>query len=400
MSRFNKGLMGFVVLMAAVWVGLLVSQMRLASKAFSSQKELFHAKVDAVFNESLERIDSLDFMLINLYIGKELQKNDITDVYQLGLYCDDDSVFLYTTEGADKKMLLTEGFPYNLLTLSDDAAHLDTLYIYFPELEKRFRWDVITGYLVIAILLILITCCFIGFILIILKQRKINDFREQMVHNITHELKTPLTTIGLASQFLLDDSVEKEEAVKHSYLKMISDETKSMQDLVDEVLVMFRNDRTQRECVDIPIHKLLPTIAEIYGLSLEECKGKITFDFQAKNDVVTGDLPHLTNAFSNLIDNAIKYRKDDLLITVSTRNVDDSIEISFADNGIGIDKSDQKFIFEPFMRVNTDNEHYVKGYGIGLNYVLHVVEYHKGTIRIESELDHGATFIVTLPLKK
>jgi signal transduction histidine kinase len=400
MSRFNKGLIGFVVLMAVVWVGLLVSQMRLASKAFSSQKELFHMKVDAVFDESLERIDSLDFMLINSYVGKELRENAITDVYQLGLYGVDDSVFLYTTEDADEEMLLTEGFPYSLLTLSDEAAHLDILYIYFPEIEKRFRWDVIMGYLVIALLLVLITCCFISFIIIILKQRKVNDFREKMVHNITHELKTPLTTIGLASQFLLDDSVEKEDSVKHSYLKMISDEAKSMQDLVDEVLVMFRNDKTSRDCVDVPIHKLLPTIAEIYGLSLDECKGKIVFDFQAQNDVVSGDLPHLTNAFSNLIDNAIKYRKDDLLITVSTRNVDDSIEICFADNGIGIDKSDQNYIFEPFMRVNTDNEHYVKGYGIGLNYVLHVVEYHKGTIRIESELDHGATFIVTLPLKK
>lgn len=400
MNKFNKVLICFVALMVVVWIGLLVSQVHLATRAFSSQKELFHVKVDDVFSESLERIDTLEFMVINSHIEKELRQHDILDAYQLGLYCDDDSAFISMTEGADTEMLLTEGFPYNLLSISDEEAHLDTLYIYFPELEKRFHWDVMTSCIIIIILLVLILYCFISSIFLILRQRKINDFREKMVHNIIHELKTPLTTIDLASQFLLDDSVEKDNTEKQSYIKMISDETKSMQDLVDEVLVMFRSNKVLRECVEVPIHKLLPTVVEVHKLSLDECHGKVVLDFQAKDDVIMGDLPHLANAFSNLIDNAIKYRKGELLITISTRNVGDNIEVSFADNGIGIAPSDQKVIFEPFVRVNIDNEHYVKGYGLGLNYVLHVVEYHKGTIRIESELNHGATFVITLPLKK
>jgi two-component system phosphate regulon sensor histidine kinase PhoR len=147
------------------------------------------------------------------------------------------------------------------------------------------------------------------------------------------------------------------------------------------------------------VHKLLKTVLEVHRLPLNECHGEVVFDLLANRDVVLGDLPHLANAFSNLIDNAIKYRKDNLVITISTRNVGDNLEIRFSDNGIGISRSDQKLIFEPFTRVNTDNEHYVKGYGLGLNYVMHVVEYHKGTIKLESELGKGSTFIVSLPLK-
>ena len=112
-----------------------------------------------------------------------------------------------------------------------------------------------------------------------------------------------------------------------------------------------------------------------------------------------GDRDHLLNGFSNLIDNAIKYRNGDLVITISTKNVGNVIEIQFADNGIGIDKANQSLIFEPFARVNTENKHYVKGYGLGLNYLSQIVKYHKGTIKLESELGNGARFFVYLPLK-
>ena len=295
-------------------------------------------------------------------------------------------------------MLLSEGFSYNLLSISDDAAHLDTLYIYFPNMEKRFHWDEITSYIVIILLLVLVLCCFVSFFIILRHQWKINRFREKMVNSITHEMKTPITTISLASQFLLDDSVMKTEEEKRSYLKMISDEANSMQNLVDEVLTMFRNSKTCRERSDVPINDLLPKVVEVHRLSLNECQGEVVFDFQAKNDVVFGDLPHLANAFSNLIDNAIKYRKEHLVIKISTRNVGDNIEILVEDNGIGISESDQKFIFEAFARVNANNKHYVKGYGLGLNYVMNIVEYHKGTIRVESELGKGTVFIVSLPL--
>ena len=262
------------------------------------------------------------------------------------------------------------------------------------------KWSIITSYTILAVLVILLLFCFIRFFLGLRRQYRINKFRENMIHNMVHELKTPLTTIDLASQFLQDKSVVKDEATMNSYLKMISDESKSVRELVDQMLTVFSSENVSDDSkTDVFINRLLETVAKIHCLALAECNGEIKFDLQAEKDVVFGDLTHLSNAFSNLIDNAIKYRNGDLLLTISTRNVGNTIRISFADNGMGIEESNLQLIFEPFARFNTDNAHYVKGYGLGLDYVNQVVKNHKGTITVESVLHQGSTFVVTLPLK-
>ena len=398
-QRKNNGhLITISIGLAVVWIGLLVSQFHLAKRAFSIQRELFQTKLDAVIGESLDRIDSMDFAVIDAYISSKLSQNGFPESYELGVYCEDSS-FHYLSEGANTQLLLVEGFQYNLLTVSDNEAHLDTLYLYFPDIEQRFHWDVLLSYSTMTLILVLILLCFLGFIFLYYKQRKISAFRERMVHNMAHELKTPITSISLASQLLLDDSVEMDKSAEQTYLRMISNEAKTMEGLVDEALAVFRSNKVKRDRQDVFVHELLKTVTEVHRLSLNECHGKVVFDFRAEKDLVYGDLTHLANSFSNLIDNAIKYRKGDPLITISTKNVGDTIEIDFKDNGIGIDKSNQKLIFEPFTRINTDNEHYVKGYGLGLNYVWEIVKNHKGTIKVESELDKGTTFIVSLPLK-
>jgi len=265
---------------------------------------------------------------------------------------------------------------------------------------NQTKWSIITSFAILAVLVILLLFCFIRFFLGIRRQYKINEFRENMVHNMVHELKTPLTTIDLASQFLQDKSIAKDEATMNSYLRMISDESKSVRDLVDQMLTVFSLEKVvDQNKTDVFINRLLKTVAKIHQLSLDECHGVINFDLQAECDVVFGDLTHLSNAFSNLIDNAIKYRRDDLVLTIGTQNVGNTIKISFADNGMGIDKANLSLIFEPFTRFNTDNEHYVKGYGLGLDYVNKVVKYHKGSISVDSVLHQGSTFVLTLPLK-
>ncbi|MBO7083152.1 MAG: hypothetical protein J6W30_04840 [Bacteroidales bacterium] len=265
---------------------------------------------------------------------------------------------------------------------------------------NQTEWSTVTSYVVLAVLVIMLLFCFVTFYLGIRRQYKINKFRENMVHNMVHELKTPLTTIDLASQFLQDKSVPKDEATMDSYLRMISDESKSVRDLVDQLLTVFSAQKpTDNNKTDVFINRLLKTVANIHQLALAECHGVINFDLQAEKDVVFGNLTHLSNTFSNLIDNAIKYRDGDLVLTISTRNEGNTIKIAFADNGLGIEKSNLQLIFEPFARFNTDNKHYVKGYGLGLDYVNNVVKHHKGTITVESELHQGSTFVVTLPLK-
>ena len=190
-----------------------------------------------------------------------------------------------------------------------------------------------------------------------------------------------------------------DEDAKNTYLDIISEETETLKSLVEEVLSVFRaKNLPPTEMKEVEIHKLLKEVCKVYTPMLDEYKAKVEYDFRAESDVITGNYTHLFNAFSNLVDNAIKYRKDPLQLVISTRNIDKSIEIRVSDNGIGISKDKQSVIFEPFSRLNTDDVHYVKGFGVGLNYVKHIVEYHKGEVRVDSELDKGSTFTVNLPL--
>lgn len=400
-KRINRNYWLLGLLLGAIWCTLLISQTHLVKKAYSNQKDVFHMKLDEALDQTLSPIDTIVPEQLDAIITNGLKQSGISDECEIGLVSIETGKFVYLSEDADSMSIAEDGFMYNILCVSASGREeLHRLYIYFPEIENRFHWNIVMSYLSVFLLALLLLLCFIRFFFGIRRQHLINKFRENMIHNMVHELKTPLTTIDLASQFLMDQSVEKDEAMKASYLRMISDESKSIQNLVEELLTVFSSDKlAEKDKNDVFVNKLLQTVANIHRLALDECHGVINFDLQAEKDVVYGDLTHISNAFSNLIDNAIKYRNGDLVLTISTKNVGNNIRIEFADNGMGIEKSNLPLIFEPFARFNTDNKHYVKGYGLGLDYVNNVVKYHKGTITVESELHKGSTFVVTLPLK-
>ena len=343
----------------------------------------------------------LEGNVMDSLISVVLHDHFIYEPCGIGLYRHDQKAFSYVSGGVSKDQLLDKGFKYDLLCFDSDGSFgFDELYLFFPDLDNHFRWDIFVAYVTIILLLLSLLYCFIVFIIIIIRQRKLNEYRNNMLNNITHELKTPITTISLAMQMLQDQSVQKDENSTHEYLNMISEESDSLLNMIDEVLTIFRSEKMPSKILkEVEIHALIKQAINNYQLQLDQCNAKVDFDFRAERDVVMGNSGHLLNGISNLIDNAIKYRNGDLVITISTVNVGNTIEIRFKDNGIGIDKSDQQLVFEPFARVNTSNEHYVKGYGLGLNYLSQIVNYHRGTIKVESELGKGATFIVSLPLK-
>lgn len=399
-KKLGKQLAIYVVLLAAIWSLLLAVQIRLAKKAYSHQKDLFAVKLNTVFEDALASVDTVDYNVLDSLVSISLRKHDVPYPHDLGVYSDDEGKFLLLTENADTEALLESGFRYKLLLVTNEEAHHETILLHFPSLVKKFRRDMIFGYLAISLLLLLLLCCFVNFFHIILKQRRIYLFREKMAHFITHELKTPLTTINLSTQLLKDDSVVTDEATKNSYLDMIAEETKVLESLVEEVLTVFRLESVPlAEMNEVGIHNLLEEVGKAYIPKLNECEAEVNFNFKAEQDVVLGNYTHLFNAFSNLFDNAIKYRKSQLRLNVSTQNKDCGIEIRVADNGIGIREENLPLIFEPFSRFNTDDAHYVKGFGLGLDYVKHIVEYHKGTVKVESKLGEGTIFSVTLPLK-
>jgi two-component system phosphate regulon sensor histidine kinase PhoR len=237
---------------------------------------------------------------------------------------------------------------------------------------------------------------------IMFKQKRLSEMKNDFVNNMTHELKTPISTISLASQMLNDRSIPDEQKNLGHISRIIQTESKQLGYQVERVLQMAVFDhgelKLKREMVDL--HDVIETVAQNFLLQMDKRGGTLEFHPEADVAVVTGDLMHLTNVISNLMENALKYTTRNPKITISTRNANGFVMISVADNGIGISKEDQKRIFDKFYRVPTGNVHNVKGFGLGLSYVKLIVEEHAGNIKIKSEPNKGSRFDIHLPLKK
>ena len=235
------------------------------------------------------------------------------------------------------------------------------------------------------------------------RQKKLSEIKTDFIHNMTHELKTPISTISLASQMLNDASVRKSESSLNRLAGVISDETKRLQFQVEKVLQMsvFDNSDSSIKLSVADANAIIQNVVDTFKIKVEKFGGSITSKLSATDSLVEIDQMHFTNIMHNLLDNAVKYRDDDrppkLSITTSNPN-EKTLQIKISDNGIGIKKDDLKRIFEKFYRVPTGNRHDVKGFGLGLAYVKKMVEMFKGTISVESDYGKGSIFIINLPL--
>lgn len=228
-----------------------------------------------------------------------------------------------------------------------------------------------------------------------------NDF----INNMTHEFKTPISTISLAAQMLNDDSVRKSPAMLQHAASIINDETKRLRFQVEKVLQMsmFEKKKATVRLQEIDANSVIYNIINTFKLKVEKYGGTIKSTLDAEDAIIMVDEMHFTNVIFNLLDNAVKYRREDtpLQLLVTTRDVDNGkLEITVCDNGIGIKKEDLKKIFERFYRVHTGNVHDVKGFGLGLAYVKKMIEVLGGEIKAESEINVGTKFIIILPLTK
>ncbi len=274
--------------------------------------------------------------------------------------------------------------------------------VYFPDVRKHLIRS--TGVMGLSSLLItlFIVSMFSLALYVIFKQKRLSEMKNDFVNNMTHELKTPISTISLASQMLSDRSIPDTQKNLGQISRIIRTESKQLSFQVERVLQMaiFDHGQLKLKMQEVDIHDLVETVAQNFLIQVEKREGKLEFLPEAEDSVVRGDKMHLTNVVSNLLENAMKYTRQTPDIGISTRNAGSDLILSIRDNGIGIGKEDQKRIFDKFYRVPTGNLHNVKGFGLGLSYVKLIVEHHGGAIGLKSELQKGTQFNIRLPLHK
>ncbi len=272
------------------------------------------------------------------------------------------------------------------------------LYIYFPNEKDDIFFTLpkvafSTLFITLAIMTIFLVTLFI-----IMRQKKLSEMKNDFINNLTHELKTPISTISLASQMLKDEGIPAAEKDYKLISHIIDDETKRLGFQVEKILQMaiLEKGYVQFKEDEIDINELLTNIINSFAIKIQYKEGKIEKQLDAQQDTIIGDELHITNVFYNLIDNAIKYSKEAPIILIKTSNCKEKIIISVQDNGIGIKKDEQKRIFNKFYRISTGDIHNVKGFGLGLSYVKRIVEEHKGKIEVNSQRSKGTTFNIEL----
>ena len=251
-----------------------------------------------------------------------------------------------------------------------------------------------------SLVLVLVIIFFAYALFVIFRQRKLSEIQKDFINNMTHEFKTPLSTISLSAEVLRNQAYHPQSERVLNYTNIIEQETVRMRQHLERMLQVARLDKTEwqlkKEMVDI--HQLIQETVESMQPILQEKMASVLFTFESQRYEVLGDRHHLSNIIFNVLDNALKYTNQQPEVIITTSNQGTMFFVQVKDNGIGISTEHQKKIFQKFYRVPTGNVHTVKGFGLGLSYVRQVMEAHGGSISLKSELDKGSTFTLKFPL--
>ncbi|MCG6187978.1 sensor histidine kinase [Maribellus maritimus] len=310
--------------------------------------------------------------------------------------------------GQDKIMIGDENFNKNakkgefsqpLFQMDRNGAKPNYLHIYFPKRSGYLLRE--TGLTIIPTLIL--TALLIGIfaytLTVIFRQKKLSMIKNDFINNMTHELKTPISTISLASQMLQDGSVANTPRTIEHVANVISTESKRLGFQVEKVLQMavFNEGRLKFKFKEFDVNKMIETVTGNFELRVKSKNGNLITEINAEDPMIKGDEVHITNVVFNLLDNAMKYSQEIPEIKVTTYNKKEFVVISVEDKGIGISKEHHAQIFDRFYRVPTGNIHNVKGFGLGLSYVKKIVDSHNGTIKVESAVNKGTKFSILFP---
>jgi len=286
-------------------------------------------------------------------------------------------------------------------TTFNNLTPAETLMVIVPNYKnialKEMRLMIVGA---IFFTLIIITAFYLT-IRTLLQQKKISEIKNDFINNMTHEFKTPLATISLAVDALRNEKVSQDKQKSNYFSSIIKEENKRMNKQVETILQAALLDRNEMQLNLYPVHvhEIIKDVADNFKLQLEDKHGKADLQLNASNDFLLVDEVHFTNLVSNLIDNAVKYSKDQLNIKITTHSTNKNFVLRIEDNGIGMNKETQRRIFEKFYRAHTGNVHNVKGFGLGLSYVRTVVDAHHGKIKVESTIGKGTAFTLEFPFR-
>lgn len=372
---------------------------------YLKQRTLMNEVILRMISQSSTRpiAERADSGKVATYLRMELANNGLDLPFEFAVV-NRQGAAVYHSAGYMPEQVGDDNMFVQTLFPNDTRNLMYYLKVYFP--TKRDYIMSSLNYIIPAfIMTFVLLVVFVITIYLIFRQKKLTDMKNDFINNMTHEFKTPISTISLAAQMLNDSSVRKSSNMLEHISNVINDETKRLRFQVEKVLQMsmFERQKATLKLQDVDANTIVENIIHTFKIKVEKYGGHIEAVLKAEQSIIHVDEMHFTNVIFNLLDNAVKYRREDesLKLSVTTRDVSGGrLEVTVADNGIGIRREDLKKIFEKFYRVPTGNLHDVKGFGLGLAYVNKMVRELGGQITVESELGQGTRFIITLPLAK
>ncbi len=338
--------------------------------------------------------------ILDTLLSEELTNRGLDIPYNYGILHQPTNEFklLNAQNKSDSEEIKKSGLLVNLFPTDLNQKEF-YLAIDFPGKKKYLTSQAIIPLSASGILLIIVIACFAYAIMVILRQKKLSEIKSDFVNNMTHEFKTPIATVSLATEALQDDDIKGNKAFVDRYVQIIRDENKRLGLQVEKVLQIASLDKKdfKLKFEQADLHDIIEKALVNINILVEKRGGQITSQLSASNALLDADKVHLTNIIYNLLDNANKYSLEAPEIHIRTDNISTGIILKISDKGIGMSKESIEKIFEKFYRVSTGNVHDVKGFGLGLSYVKNIIDMHHGTINVKSEVGQGSTFKIYLP---
>lgn len=425
MSLNNSNIKLIILISALALSGLILTQLFWVMKAIQLSEKQYNHRVDMALEDVLtEMLGSSN----TISLSEEKNPAGQISLHKTGFF---DAVDTVKLKNLMKKYSeyhhLDSDYQYAIvLTSRDSIIHSSTpefkylkskrihkaclsclwqneyfhLAVYFPSQRNQAILEMSMWLIMSAMFIIIVIILITYIITTIIRQKKISDIKNDFINNMTHEFKTPISTISLAAEVLLQSDHKSSSERLLKYSKIIYDENQRMRIQVERVLQAASLEKGDYELkkTEFDVHRVIKEA--VRNLCFETCEDRATVNYHLNADdhILNADQMHITNVMINLIDNAIKYSKENIVLNLASSNIDSGIAISIEDNGIGMSQDDLKHIFEKFYRVPTGNIHTIKGFGLGLYYVKNIIEAHGGSINVHSEPGKGTRFDLFIPL--